>query len=688
MKYELNLKPINRSHNYNVSTAAFTKANHCKPFPPTINHLAELQTDRRQGYIANAASLPVYRPPFKLDFCEDESPPVRSLMPHYRYHQFGQKLSNEITYLPNFKPAGKKSPRHEGLLHNVTTLRAGSPDTPYRHTCGKYVANGVSVQLLSAAKVAAIAIRIRLPVLLAYMLPFAYRLRPLDLFRKLFPISVRAVYEFEAQPNSGELSISANEILTVVREGVQGGWLEGRNAKGQHGLFPESYVAAALQHHSPSAFAVEENWNTSQASHYSQLLIPANEQQLHDVAAPPMFVPTFHDDDDFDEWTDDDEEFSGSVLNMADNPEIQNYISCNPATKGDVLIKQATVRMKNINRQVVFPFVLQFSNFVKSGMEDYILLASKFTAKAEEHHEIILTLDGAEWIPVAQPYYCIVDKPKKESKLKGLKSFIAYSYAEMQVKELASSALTTLSLVSRRYKHFDWLYERMSSKYILIPLPPLPEKQVAGRYEEDFIEHRKTFCKFGSIKYAGILEQKVDNFTRSMRSFEESVNFMYNRVSETHKRLAGPYKTNWQKMGEACTGLCRSFDINPSSKNEKVIIALKETAKALHWVGDEHEKLAKKSLDPLLDALYSYKGMLACIPDIVNVHRSAISKLRENEKLAIEGRVSSADMDQVKERVDSISYMMLAEIAFQSHELGEDFKSMMATYLESQENST
>ncbi|VDK54556.1 unnamed protein product [Anisakis simplex] len=53
---------------------------------------------------------------------------------------------------------------------------------------------------------------------------------------------VRAVYEFEAQPNSGELSISVDEILTVIREGIEGGWLEGRNAKGQHGLFPESYV--------------------------------------------------------------------------------------------------------------------------------------------------------------------------------------------------------------------------------------------------------------------------------------------------------------------------------------------------------------------------------------------------------------------------------------------------------------
>ncbi|KHN76311.1 Sorting nexin-9 [Toxocara canis] len=53
---------------------------------------------------------------------------------------------------------------------------------------------------------------------------------------------VRAVYEFEAQPNSGELSISVDEILTVLREGIEGGWLEGRNSKGQLGLFPESYV--------------------------------------------------------------------------------------------------------------------------------------------------------------------------------------------------------------------------------------------------------------------------------------------------------------------------------------------------------------------------------------------------------------------------------------------------------------
>lgn len=40
--------------------------------------------------------------------------------------------------------------------------------------------------------------------------------------------------------------------------------------------------------------------------------------------------------------------------------------------------------------------------------------------------------------------------------------------------------------VSRRYKHFDWLHERLVEKYSLIPIPPLPDKQIAGKYLSEF----------------------------------------------------------------------------------------------------------------------------------------------------------------------------------------------------------
>lgn len=108
------------------------------------------------------------------------------------------------------------------------------------------------------------------------------------------------------------------------------------------------------------------------------------------------------------------------------------------------------------------------------------------------------------WQKPSQAYTCLVSKPKKESKLKGLRHFTAYSL---------TCSLSGIQ-VSRRYKHFDWLHEQLSNKYILISIPPLPEKQVAGYfwnyninlhphlglYEEDLIQHRKNILQLWANK--------------------------------------------------------------------------------------------------------------------------------------------------------------------------------------------
>ncbi|KAK6047539.1 hypothetical protein COOONC_14954 [Cooperia oncophora] len=89
---------------------------------------------------------------------------------------------------------------------------------------------------------------------------------------------------------------------------------------------------------------------------------------------------------------------------------------------------------RNINR---------FSNFVKSGMEAYILGESRMNGQPGEKHEVIISGPLVQWRPIQQYYTCTVDKPKKETKLKGLKSFIAYSL---------TSTLSRIQ-VSRRLKH-------------------------------------------------------------------------------------------------------------------------------------------------------------------------------------------------------------------------------------------
>ena len=45
--------------------------------------------------------------------------------------------------------------------------------------------------------------------------------------------------------------------------------------------------------------------------------------------------------------------------------------------------------------------------------------------------------------------------------------------------------------MSRRYKHFDWLHERLVAKFgVVIPGPPLPDKQLSGLYEAELIDRR------------------------------------------------------------------------------------------------------------------------------------------------------------------------------------------------------
>ncbi|KRX76990.1 Sorting nexin-9 [Trichinella sp. T6] len=53
-------------------------------------------------------------------------------------------------------------------------------------------------------------------------------------------LKVQVLYDFDAQPGSGELSVQTGEYLTVTRQDVGDGWWEGLNSRGEHGLFPQA----------------------------------------------------------------------------------------------------------------------------------------------------------------------------------------------------------------------------------------------------------------------------------------------------------------------------------------------------------------------------------------------------------------------------------------------------------------
>ncbi len=144
------------------------------------------------------------------------------------------------------------------------------------------------------------------------------------------------------------------------------------------------------------------------------------------------------------------------------------------------------------------------------------------------------TQEGPFWKGTDHPYTCNIASPKKESKFHGMKSFIAYQvtpsvsnpaeyfkkiilvpmYETCQPKryilhryqiqcQLHLSFVFQFSniQVSRRYKHFDWLHERLLEKFSCIVIPPLPDKQISGKANNgapDFLttSNNKAFTQY------------------------------------------------------------------------------------------------------------------------------------------------------------------------------------------------
>lgn len=272
---------------------------------------------------------------------------------------------------------------------------------------------------------------------------------------------VRALYQFSGEPGTAEMSIEAGETLTVTRTDVGDGWWEGTNSLGKAGLFPEAYV---------------EHIDSAGPPAMPPPMLPETTTNLENNTASNQGGSQDNDgwDDDWDDdvYTNINETATNSqaVYSNEPNHNIQFDDTVSESNFGPD--NKGTVTKKSLNR---------FSTFVKSNGENYILGISKVNSNIPKIKISKLDEQVFTWQPLQNPYTVLVTSPKKETKLKGFKSFIAYqltpSFNNIQV--------------SRRYKHFDWLHERLSEKYCLLGVPPLPDKQISGRYEEQFIEHRR-----------------------------------------------------------------------------------------------------------------------------------------------------------------------------------------------------
>uniref|UniRef100_H2ZEV1 Sorting nexin n=1 Tax=Ciona savignyi TaxID=51511 RepID=H2ZEV1_CIOSA len=360
--------------------------------------------------------------------------------------------------------------------------------------------------------------------------------------------TVRSLYDFDGDVNNGELCFSSGEIITVTNKEVGEGWWEGHKADGTVGLFPETYVEAfestetipqpatlsteqipqaddpfgftapfpseTLQPPSNSDFGAADPFSLpapsdaefSNTDDIFGLGIPA--QSSNTGSKPPTSVtsPSGANDEDIlglgdceKSWEEAAVEQSAAVPQNTNNDwnawENTNQAASAPQqpdvspthsqrSQGSVVTSSLppSSPIKRTDRKTTIRVGNFITSLTKTAAESFVLGENNVTVSPSSMIQVIPGLDGPMWENNPQPFTCSVTNPVKESKFSGLKSFIAYTITPSH----------TNASVPRRFKHFDWLYEQLVRKFgVSISVPQLPDKQITGRYEDDFIEGRR-----------------------------------------------------------------------------------------------------------------------------------------------------------------------------------------------------
>ncbi|KAM6365779.1 sorting nexin-9 isoform 3-T3 [Alca torda] len=573
----------------------------------------------------------------------------------------------------------------------------------------------------------------------------------------------RVMYDFAAEPGNNELTVSEGEIIIITNPDVGGGWLEGKNSQGERGLVPTDYVeiitegakdgiscgnsladqaffdslssntaqtnsAAKSSNQANNASDPWSSWNVGKSGNWdngnavdSWATKPESAAGQRNSASnnwetaaafghPQAYQGPAADDDDWDDDWDDPKSTSPSYL---------GYKETEASEAGGV--------QRGNSRAAAMKLPLnKFPGFAKPGMEQYLL--AKQLAKPKEKIPIIIGDYGPMWVYPTSTFDCVVADPKKGSKMYGLKSYIEYQL----------TCTNTNRSVNHRYKHFDWLYERLLVKFgLAIPIPSLPDKQVTGRFEEEFIKMRmerlqawmtrmcrhpvvsesevfQQFLNFRDEKEwktgkrkaekdetVGVMifstmepeapdldmveiEQKCDAVGRFTKAMDDGVRELLTVGQEHWKRCTGPLPKEYQKIGKALQSLALVFSTSGYQGESDLNGAITEAGKTYEEIASLVADQPKKDLHFLMETNHEYKGFLGCFPDIIGAHKGAIERVKESDKLVATSKITPQDKQNMVKRVSTMAYALQAEMNhFHSNRI-YDYNSVIRLYLEQQ----
>ncbi|KAG7508164.1 sorting nexin-9 isoform X1 [Solea senegalensis] len=592
-------------------------------------------------------------------------------------------------------------------------------------------------------------------------------------------LKAQVLYDFTAEAGNNELTVKEGETVTVTNQNIGGGWIEAQNSRGEVGLVPEDYIE--FGHQTPSFPGAGTTAPTPSAGNvasqdlsffdaYAPASAPAQNQEMcqppqpdtpDTPVSPYLSSPdeASNGNDPWSVWNTDPS--GGSNNNWASNPEGTQTGKTAPdpwssASHGHPQAYQGpgaeddewddewddvkstggyadseagdsgAMQRAGAHAPSMKISLNKFPGFSKSGPELYLLC--KQLVKGKEKLAIYMGEVGPVWLYPETQLDCVVADPKKGTKMYGLKSYIEYQVTPN----------TTNRPVNHRYKHFDWLYERLLDKFgSAIPIPSLPDKQVTGRFEEEFIKMRMErlqgwmtrMCRHPIISCSDVfqlfltykdekdwktgkrkaekdetvgvmifstiepeapdldpleVEQKCEQFSRFTKAMDDGVKEILTVGHEHWKRCTGPLPKEYQRIGKAFQNLSSVFTSSGYQGESVLTDAMTAAGKTYEEIAQMVAEQPKKDLHFLMETNNEYKGLLGCFPDTIGVHKAAIEKVKEGDKLVAASKISVQEKVTMSKRVSTMSYSLQAEMNHFHNNRIYDYNRVMQLYLEEQ----
>ncbi|KAH3760257.1 sorting nexin associated protein 1 [Pelomyxa schiedti] len=105
--------------------------------------------------------------------------------------------------------------------------------------------------------------------------------------------------------------------------------------------------------------------------------------------------------------------------------------------------------------------------------------------------------DERRWtVRSTEPLYCINNSHEWSDSLEPLSVSLTVGETKAKFSGLKKATFYIITLpngktVERRFKHFLWLHARLQEHFPILVLPGLPDKQISGRFDNNFIESRR-----------------------------------------------------------------------------------------------------------------------------------------------------------------------------------------------------